>query len=522
MKIIKWVILVVIAAALVFGAYQGFLLNRGLSELGKRADIQSDTLGRCEGKIADLEQVNKDMGNKLAQMNRELSELGKRADIQSDTLGRCEEKIADLEQVNEEMGVEFDHAFGVIPTFKEEGKRVEMGSIFIDNETYYLYYHRYDKGYRIGMASAPTPYGPWTKSSLVPILTTGVEGEWDDCHVAAPKVMRIGDTYYMFYCGMRTGEYPKWGTGLATASALGGPWTKYPDNPLLDDFGYLGGVIQIGGTYFMYSAYPLDATTDQGPIALATAPAITGPWTKYSGNPVIPVGQAGTWSAIGFSDSGPIYQDGVVHIFLGGCRHGVIGGGESARRSAIGHAYSSDGFSFTLSKWNPVVRPEDFGARYLGETYTLARPPLFLVHSTYITPAGISGISVNAVAAKGTEFKEVGIPMVNLASLPEGTSSTLTDCQPLYLGTAKHLALTIECTYNAAAIQGMKVHIISSPDGINFDTADLYTFDNDLVPGGVGRKTITIEPDVRFLKVLVENPDATPITNVRVTATIGS
>ena len=111
--------------------------------------------------------------------------------------------------------------------------------------------------------------------------------------------------------------------------------------------------------------------------------------------------------------------------------------------------------------------------------------------------------------------------MLSLTTLTTGATSTLADCLEIDLNQIDKLAITVECTYNTAAIRGMKVHIRSSTDGISFDTADLYTFDNDLVPGGVGRKTITIEPDVRFLKVLVENPGANLITNVKVTATIG-
>ena len=133
---------------------------------------------------------------------------------------------------------------------------------------------------------------------------------------------------------------------------------------------------------------------------------------------------------------------------------------------------------------------------------------------------GSSGTSLYVLPIK--EGALVAIEMLSLTTLTSRATSTLTDCLEVDLNQIDKLAITIKCAYDTAATQGMKVHIRSSTDGINFDTDDLYTFDNDIVPGGVGRKTITIEPDVRFVKVLVENPDANPITNVRVTATIGS
>jgi len=79
---------------------------------------------------------------------------------------------------------------------------IESCDIFKDYETYYLYYHGMPMGsehfYRIGVATASYPLGPWKKYSKNPILELGPEGSWDDQHVACAFIIKEGtDKYYM-------------------------------------------------------------------------------------------------------------------------------------------------------------------------------------------------------------------------------------------------------------------------------------------------------------------------------------
>jgi hypothetical protein len=111
--------------------------------------------------------------------------------------------------------------------------------------------------------------------------------------------------------------------------------------------------------------------------------------------------------------------------------------------------------------------------------------------------------------------------MLSLGSLAASTTSSLTDCKPLALN-GKPITLTAECTYDVAATSGLRIHIRSSTDLANYDTTDLYTFDNDFVAGETRRKTVELSPKVSFIKVLAENLDsAQAVTNVKVTATLG-
>ena len=72
-------------------------------------------------------------------------------------------------------------------------------------ETYYLYYHARTRdpekwggraGYRLGVASAPHPLGPWTKHEGNPVIDVGPEGSWEDGWVACAAVDRERFTGY--------------------------------------------------------------------------------------------------------------------------------------------------------------------------------------------------------------------------------------------------------------------------------------------------------------------------------------
>ena len=116
-----------------------------------------------------------------------------------------------------------------------DGAVVEAGAVIKAENTYYFYYHGAPgdrekwprSGYRIGVASAPHPLGPWKKHESNPIIDLGPEGSWKGLHVACPAVLKEeGDKYYMWFGGMKddTGEFGRWDIALATASHPLGPW----------------------------------------------------------------------------------------------------------------------------------------------------------------------------------------------------------------------------------------------------------------------------------------------------------
>ena len=114
------------------------------------------------------------------------------------------------------------------------------------------------------------------------------------------------------------------------------------------------------------------------------------------------------------------------------------------------------------------------------------------------------------------------MPSLMLDSLGPKTTSSLDATFPIALSTISRLALTTECTYHKAAKAGIRVHVCASYDGLNYDTTDLHTFENDFKPGQLGRKTGGLDTKVKFIKVQVENMDrAQSVSDGKITATLG-
>ena len=118
-------------------------------------------------------------------------------------------------------------------------------------------------------------------------------------------------------------------------------------------------------------------------------------------------------------------------------------------------------------------------------------------------------------------FKIV-FPVLSDISLQGGQSSRLAACLPIGLEAASTLALAAECTYDAKARAGLRLHVRASDDGVHFDTDDLDTFDLPFRAGQTVRKTVEMSPHVKFAKVIVENLETSrSATSISVTATVG-
>ncbi|MDT3403706.1 glycoside hydrolase family protein [Mucilaginibacter terrae] len=120
-------------------------------------------------------------------------------------------------------------------------------SIKFVNGKYCLFYMGNSNGKtntkRIGLATAPTPEGPWTRPDA-PLLEAGPTGAWDDhCTTNPAFIKHPNGQYWLFYKSWNTAEYENSKDpvvkgnrkyGLAIADKLEGPYVKFEGNPVVD------------------------------------------------------------------------------------------------------------------------------------------------------------------------------------------------------------------------------------------------------------------------------------------------
>lgn len=111
---------------------------------------------------------------------------------------------------------------------------------------YYLFYMGNSNGKtntkRIGVATAPSVYGPWTRYNH-PLLEPGVPGSWDDHCTTNPAFVRTADGRCLLYYKSWNDAAYKGDTGsirgnrqygLAVADNPLGPYVKVKENPLIN------------------------------------------------------------------------------------------------------------------------------------------------------------------------------------------------------------------------------------------------------------------------------------------------
>ncbi|MEO8129734.1 MAG: hypothetical protein ABI822_21720 [Bryobacteraceae bacterium] len=104
----------------------------------------------------------------------------------------------------------------------------------------FFYWYQASRSPRIGLARSKDGT-TWTKMPQ-PVLGTGPRGSWDERAVADHYVVRIGDTFYMYYLGEDRARRQRLGVSRSTD---GVKWQKSRANPILE-LGKAGAFDEIG------------------------------------------------------------------------------------------------------------------------------------------------------------------------------------------------------------------------------------------------------------------------------------
>lgn len=170
---------------------------------------------------------------------------------------------------------------------------------------------------QIGLATSSDGRN-WTKTSE-PVLPTGPRGSWDERGVGDPYVIRVGETFYLYYLGQDRARRQR--LGIAR-SYDGRHWEKLRSNPILElgdperfDGTGLGepAVWQSHGSYWML--YTARDRHENRRLGLARSQDGVR-WQRYSRDPIF--SGAYPWNAKVVCDPHVELQDGTVRVWYGG------------------------------------------------------------------------------------------------------------------------------------------------------------------------------------------------------------
>ena len=180
-----------------------------------------------------------------------------------------------------------------------------------------LYWYQAGRVPRIGLAHSSDAHG-WRKLRE-PVLRGGPRGSWDERGIADPYVIRLGNSYYMYYLGQDRARRQRLGVAR---SRDGVKWQKLRSNPILE-LGPAGTFDERGvgepavwvshGRYWML--YTGRDRGEQRRLGLARSRDGVH-WERNSRFPVFTGGQS--WNAKVVCDPSVEQEAGVLRVWFGG------------------------------------------------------------------------------------------------------------------------------------------------------------------------------------------------------------
>lgn len=305
-----------------------------------------------------------------------------------------------------------------------ESSWVAFVSVIDQGSQYVMWYSGADNfnGVNLSVGRATSSDGlHWAKDTLNPVMRHS-SSPWEGIDAWIPKVLKIGNTYTMWYTGENISG-GVWQIGRAT-SIDGRVWVRDTTNPVIRvgapgqwdaALVHTGSVLFDGTTYRMwYTGLSQGYGIGSAGIGLATS-ADGIHWVKDTlDNPVLAAGIIGAWDHDGVGECSVVYDSANHHY------HMFYDGNELdffQQTSGIGYASSPDGIHWTKSASNPVLRNN-----LQGSWTTVASAPFVLLkdstfHMWYAgegtvnnsvgyatSPMVITGVAQYGAASAGRDF----------------------------------------------------------------------------------------------------------------------
>ena len=271
---------------------------------------------------------------------------------------------------------------------------------------YTMFYGCYGGGsypYAVAKATSSSPASSWSKYASNPVLSKGTSGDWDDERVGYPCVVFEYGVYRMWYAGYDGSE---WAIGYAT-STDGNSWTKYGSNPILslstgkwDSVGVRDPwVLRVGNTYHMW--YVGWSSASGYMVGHATSSDGTS-WTKDSANPVLEPEPLNDWEAYYIENPCVVRDNGHFIMYYSG------GYTSNKQRIGLAYSddganWSRDPLNPYMDWGNDTLFSDDgvamgsvlieggmhrmYYAGYDGSSWTIGYASLSSTRATYTTPA---------------------------------------------------------------------------------------------------------------------------------------
>ena len=251
-------------------------------------------------------------------------------------------------------------------------------------------------------------------------------------------------------------------------------WEKYAGNPVLSG-GSPGEWDELGliatGTLFDGTTYHIWYSTIDTLTGIGYATSSDGiNWTKYAANPVLAIGDSGTWEDFIMGSPSVIFVGNTYHMWYDGT-DGTIG--IDGTTSRIGYATSPDGFTWTKYAANPIF---DVGSPDTWDDESVFNPKVIFKDNTYhMWYSGWDGFNTRigrATSSDGFNWtKSAGNPVVDIGLIESWDDASVGYPSVLFNGIIYEMWYTGNDSIEVGFPFGVGISAIgyaTSPDGITW------------------------------------------------------